>query len=205
MRRERARTTRGALAAVALLVAVSCGSLAWIFAATESHAYAHGPAPQTVHLTSGHQYLLSVPGGYRALVKRANVQAPQCTYTLESAAGGATTLPLAVDPFGADTKATNAVGVFVAPTTGEARVECLGWGAVYVDDADDSGVDVSTLLVAVASVALLAAIGLGLSALRGLLAEARASAREDEEVEHLVQVVHVRSEDREVEDRDVDE
>jgi hypothetical protein len=201
VRREPGRATRAALAAVALLVGVTCAGLAWVFAATESHAYAHGPAPQTVHLSSGRQYLLSVPGGYRALVNRANVQTPQCTYTPESADGGAGALPLAVDPFGADTKATNAVASFVAPTSGEVRVECLGWGAVYVDDADDSGFDVSTLLVAVASVTLLAAVGLGLSALRGVLVEARTRTSEDEEIERLVRVVQVRSEDGEADDR----
>jgi hypothetical protein len=198
---DRARATRTVLAAVALLVGVTCAGLAWVFAATESHAYAHGPAPQTVHLTSGRQYLLSVPGGYRALVERANLQTPQCTYAPESTGGGAA-LPLAVEAFGADTKATNAVAAFVAPTTGKVRVECLGWGAVYVDDADDSGFDVSTLLVAAASVALLAAVGLGLSALRGLLAEARLRTNEDEEIERLVRVVQLRSEDPEAGDRD---
>jgi hypothetical protein len=197
VRRERVRATRAALAAVALLVGVTCAGLAWVFATTESHAYAHGPAPQSVHVSSGHHYLLSVPGGYRALVNRANVQAPQCTYTPDSADGSAATLPLAVEPFGGDTKATNAVAAFVAPTTGEVHVECLGWGAVFVDDADDSGFDVYTLLVAVASVALLAAVGLGLSALRGLLAEARYRMSEDEEIERLVRLVHVRSEDAE--------
>lgn len=205
MRRERARATRGALAAVALLVGVTCAGLAWVFAATESHAYAHGPAPRSVHLTSGRQYLLSVPGGYRALAKRANVDTPQCTYTPESAGGDAAVLSLAVQPFGADTKATNAVASFVAPATGEVRIDCLGWGAVYVDDADDSGFDVSTLLIAVASIALCVAVGLGLGALRGLIAEARSRTSEDEEVERLVHVVHVRSEDRQVGAGDGDE
>jgi hypothetical protein len=200
VRRERARATRATLAAVALLVGVTCAGLAWVFAVTESHAYAHGPAPEAVHLTSGRQYLLSVPGGYRALVKRANVLTPQCTYTPQPADSGAPTLPLAVEPFGADTKATNAVGSFVAPTTGDLRIECLGWGGVYVDDADDSGFDVSTLLVTVASVALLAAVGLGLSALRGLLAEAHSRTSEDEDIERLVRAVHVRSEDGEEDD-----
>lgn len=200
MRREPARATRAALAAVALLVGVTCAGLAWVFAATESHAYAHGPAPQTVRLTSGRQYLLSVPGGYRALVNRANVQTPQCTYTPQSPDGGAATLALSVNPFGADTKATNAVADFIAPTSGDVHIECLGWGAVYVDDADDSGFDVATLLVAVASVTLLAAVGLGLSALRGLLAEARTGTDEDEEIERLVRVVQVRSDDRGADD-----
>jgi hypothetical protein len=195
VRRERARATRGTLAAVALLVGVTCAGLAWVFSATESHAYTHGPAPQVVHLSSGRQYLLSVPGGYRALVKRANVLTPQCTYTPQPTDGAAATLPLAVEPFGADTKATNAVGSFVAPMTGDLRIECLGWGAVYVDDADDSSFDMSTLLVAVASVALFVAVGLGLSALRGLLAEAHSRTNEDEDIERLVRVVHVRSED----------
>jgi hypothetical protein len=171
--------------------------LGLVFHATESHAYADGTAPTSVRVHPGKTYLISVPGGVKALAKHADVSAPQCSYQLVGSAGAA---PLDVTPETA-TNATNAVGSFVSPVDGQISIDCLGWGPVYVDDSDDAGFDVSTALLVLGSVVLLAGVVVGASS----LARDGSAPRDGDEVERLVDVGAYRRPEVEVGPPDTDD
>jgi hypothetical protein len=162
-----------------LILGIVCVGLGFVFHRTEAHAYAGGTAPSAFRVHAGKTYLISVPGGARTLVKRADIATPQCSYQF---VGGVGAEPLTVSPYGADTNATNAVGQFVAPVSGEITIECLNWGAVFVDNADDASFDLSTALFVVGSGVLLVAVILG----AGALARDGSAPRYDDEVERLV-------------------
>ena len=198
---------RRAVAAIALLVAGLVLAASYrVVSGTEHTAYASGgEPPPSSHVTEGTTYGLSVVGGVRALQQRgANVTSPECQW---SAPGGAGQV-LQAQASGPDTKATNVVATFVSPVTGDITVTCAGWGSMYIDDADNAPADGAGWLLVLAVLALMVGVGLGVSALRGAVATAgqaglsAGTAREDDEVERFVHVVHVRSEDPEVRDAD---
>ena len=187
---------RFGMAGVALLVfAIVCSGGYRLASADEHHSFAaSGVPPATSRVTAGATYLLAVPGGMATLA-RAGLGAAhlQCQWS----APGSGAQFLAVTPLDPGTKATDAVATFLGPYSGPVSVNCLGWGAMFVDDADDAPTDYAGMLL------LLATIGFTL-AVPFLLAGARNRRRsawppgEDEEVERLVHVVHVRGEDEEV-------
>ncbi len=199
MRRRRRRSgvirsaTSPAVAVAVLVAGLVLAALVRVVGGTEQHSWSPGAvAPEFARLTAGKTYQLAVPGGIKDLTDRGiDVTTPRCSYTVR----GGTGRPLAVTAEGADTKATNTVGRFAAPVTGEVHVDCLGWGALFVDDADDASPDVAGWLLVLAVVLLTVGAGLGLSALRAGRAR-RAHTRDtgDEEIERLVRLVHVRSE-----------
>jgi hypothetical protein len=199
------RQQRIAAAAVVLLaLGIVLAGLSRVVAGTEHHSFAPGAVPpSSVHVTSGHQYRLSVPGGVDALSARGTD--PSTLRCRWSSAGRATNT-LDIEASGADTKATNVIASFTAPATGAIHVDCTGWGAVFVDDADNASADLAGLFLVLCVVAFTLGSGLGLSALRSRLARPEAeSARpagDDDEVERFVYLVHVRSEDDEVLDPD---
>lgn len=186
-----------AVAVVVLLAGLVCAGLARVVAGTEQHSYSPGAvAPQYVTLTAGRAYHLAVPGGVDELARRGvDVTTPRCSYTVRDGSSQ----PLTVQASGPDTKATDVVGVFTAPVGGEVHVDCLGWGALFVDDADDASPDVSGWLLVAAIVLLTAGAGLCLSAARAASLRRRRRPQHDEEIERLVQLVHARSEDGETE------
>jgi hypothetical protein len=155
----RRATIGGLLALLGLLLCV----LYRVVDGTESHAYSSGTLPPpSVRLTAGNSYLISVRGGANAIVKNGGaLNAPQCEWS----SGGSPAQPLTVTAYEADTKATNAVGSFVAPVTGPVHVACTGWGAVFVDDADNAPGDVAGWLLLAGVVALTLGGGLAVSAL----------------------------------------
>jgi hypothetical protein len=115
---------------------------------------------------------------------------------------------LSVQLYGPDSKATDAIGTFAAPVTGDVHLDCIGWGAVFVDDADDAGGDLAGLFLVLCVIALTLGAALGLSALRlryGPSDESARAASENDEIERFVHLVHVRSEDGEVADPDGDD
>lgn len=194
----------GAAGVVLLLLGIALAGLSRVVAGTEHHSFAPGAVPpSSVRVTSGQQYLLSVPGGVDALQARGTD--PSTLRCQWSSAGGAVKT-LDIQPGGADTKATNAIATFTAPLTGAIHVDCTGWGAVFVDDADNASGDLAGLLLLLCIVAFTLGAGLGLSALRSHLARPEADsagpAGDDDEVERFVYLVHVRSEDDEVGDTD---
>lgn len=172
---------RGAVAVVALLAAALFGGLYRVSDSLEKHSYNAGAVPpETVELTKGHQYEISVPGGRKALASRGILtSAGRCTLTQ----GPAAPVSLTVTPISADLRPTNALATFESPISGRAHLDCGPWGAVYVDDADGSGWDFAGLFLVLAAICLTAGVALGVSALYVR------TARDDDEIERGVGIV----------------
>lgn len=154
---------RGVLAVVLLLAAVLFGGLYRVADGLEKHSYNSGAVPpDTVELTQGRTYQISVPGGRKALAKRGiSTAAAQCSVTQPSGVSQ----HLSVTLLSSDVRPTNAIATFVAPVSGSVRLDCGQWGAVYVDDADNAGWDYAGLFLLLTAICLTLAVALGLSAL----------------------------------------
>jgi hypothetical protein len=187
---------RAAAATGLIIAALLFGALYRIVSGTEHHAYAPGAvAPNSVHLTLGKTYLLSAAGGVKDLQARGvDVATPQCEWSV----GGAGSQALTVTAAGSQTKATDVVGTFEAPYTGDVHIDCLGWGPMFVDNADTSAPDVAGWLLLIATVMLTAGIALALATLREISERSQHPPRQDDEIERLVDVVRGRAEDDEV-------
>jgi len=185
---------------VLLVVGVLLAGLYRVTSGTERHSYASDAVPPAnVQVTVGHSYMISVPGGVAALQDHdLSPSGLRCEWS----AGGSAAQPLSVQLYGPDAKATDAIGTFTAPVTGQIHIDCSGWGAVFVDDADDAGGDLAGLFLVLCVIALTIGAALGLSALRlrngNSSRDSVRTASEDDEIERLVHIVHVRSEDGEV-------
>ncbi|HEY3091076.1 MAG TPA: hypothetical protein VGJ59_23765 [Jatrophihabitantaceae bacterium] len=166
---------RGVIAVVLLLAAVLFGGLYRVADGVEKHSYNSGAVPpDTVQLTQGRTYQISVPGGRKALAKRGiSTSVAQCSVTLRSGVSQ----NLTVTPLSNDVRPTNALATFVAPVSGSVHLDCGPWGAVYVDDADNTGWDYAGLFLLLTAICLTLAVALGLSALY---------ARHDDEVQRGV-------------------
>ena len=189
------------VAAVALvLIAIACGFGYRLLAGSARHSYSSGAVPPaSARVTSGRSYELAAPGGVRALASRGvNPDTLSCLWS----AGSAVSQKLSITVAGSGTKATDVIATFVAPTSGSISVDCLGWGAVFVDDANDAAPDVAGAFLVLCVLALAVGLPLGLSAWRdGSGAgddDSAGAASEDDEIERLVHLVHIRSEDGEV-------
>lgn len=130
-----------------------------------SHAYDRNPVPPgVVAFTAGSPYLVSTGEGPGAAGDGAPLT---CTYRAPDASppGAA----LAVSPVTVDSHATHAIGSFIAPVGGPLVITCtggpVGRQAVFIDNADSAAVDVSGVLVGLATLGLLVGAGLGLGAL----------------------------------------
>ena len=152
-----------AIAAVVLLIAaVLCFGLSASFKATGRHAYNSGQPASTFALTAGNQYQLSVRGGRSALTARGlSADQPQCSWSL----GNAVAQALTVSPLPADTRSVNVVATFVAPATGRLDIGCATWGAMFVDDSEDSAFDRAGLFLLLGIVTLTCGLALGLATL----------------------------------------
>jgi hypothetical protein len=197
----RASVARAAAAAGLVVAALLFGALFRILSGTEHHAFAKGAvAPNGTHVTIGQTYTLSTPGGVKKLMGRGvDVNTAQCEWSVGGSAGQALTVVAA----GPGTKATNVVGTFVAPYTGDLHVDCLGWGPMFIDDAKGSSPDYGGWLLLLATITLTLGVALGMASLRAVGTDSERAAGQDDEIERLVHAVHVRSEDHEVPDRDV--
>ena len=169
--------------AVALVIAtVLFAGLYRVANGVEKHSYNAGAVPPTtVDLTEGHTYEISLPGGRDALEKRgvSVTQAlAQCAWTQRS--GSPSEQVLDVTVLSADVRPTHAIATFVAPVSGQVHIDCAGWGAVYVDDADNAGWDYAGLFLVLTTICLTLAVALGLSA---LYARSEAARRERDEIE----------------------
>lgn len=195
------------VAAVALLL-IGLGSFGlWrVLSGNEDLPFAEGATPPTtVHVTRDHDYMLAVPGGVKAMLARgvpsadangAQTISLDCTWSLRSGDEES----LTVSPESTSTKATNTVGHFTAPVTGNVRINCSRWGAMFVPDADNRSSDTSGWALLIAIIALTVGAGLGLSELRLAWERGRSSATdgEDHEVERFVDVSGSPGQDREV-------
>jgi hypothetical protein len=175
---------RAALAVALLLAAVLCGALWRVSDGAEHHSYNSGATPpDTVRLSAGHRYEISVPGGRKALQKRGVITtSAQCSVSQNNGLDVA----LTVTVLSPDVRPTNALGSFIAPVSGRVHVDCGSWGAVFVDDSDDSSWDFAGLWLVLTAIFLTAGVALGLSALYAR-SEGRA-ARENDEVERRIGV-----------------
>jgi hypothetical protein len=152
-----------AIAAVLLLIAaVLCFGLSASFKATGRHAYNSSHPASTVALTAGKQYQLSVRGGRSALTARGlSADQPQCSWST----GNSVAQSVTVSPLPADTRSVNVVATFVAPTTARLHINCATWGAVFVDDSDNSAFDRAGLFLLLGIIALTCGLALGLATL----------------------------------------
>jgi hypothetical protein len=183
------------IAAVLLLLGIGCAAGYRVAASGEHHSFAaSGVPPASSEVTTGKTYFVAVPGGVDAF-RRAGLDADhlQCQW----AAPDAGAQLLAVVPLGSSTKATDAIATFLAPYTGRMSVTCVGWGPVFIDDADDAPADYAGVLLLLATIGFTLGVPIALAALRNRRRSVRPPS-EDEEVERLVHVVHVRAEDEEV-------
>jgi hypothetical protein len=197
---SRIRPTRAAAATGLIIAGLLLAALYRIVSSSEHHSFSAGPvAPNTAHVTQGKQYTLSTPGGVKRLKQHGiEVTTPQCEWSV----GGSASQALTVTAAGEFTKASNVVATFVAPFTGDLHFDCLGWGPMYVDNADNASADIAGWSLLLAVIMLTAGVALGLAALRSAGVESERATREDDEIERLVHAVHVRSTDEEVVDPD---
>lgn len=187
-------STKAVAAMLLLIVGIGCGAMFRVLSGTERHSFGAGALPPaSAHVTAGASYLLSVPDGVHALTARGLTPASiQCEYTSDGSAIHA----LDISAESTDTKATNAFASFTATFTGDISVDCLGWGQVFIDDADNAPADVAGWYLVLAILALTIGAALGLSALRSSGTDrvgGSTSLDPDLEIERLVQLVHVRS------------
>ncbi len=145
---------------------VVLGALFWVLsrvaAGGEAHAFAPGhPPPHDVHLVSGQTYRLAIHDGVRAAQRSGrDPKSVACSADYGDVAPTA----LRLTPETSDTKATDTIASFIAPTTGNAHLACAGLPAVYVEGT--GGGDASGLLVVLAAIALGVGVPLLLSGLR---------------------------------------
>ncbi|MHA3701430.1 hypothetical protein ACXR2U_04540 [Jatrophihabitans sp. YIM 134969] len=160
----RPRRSYAGLVGVALLALAIVFGLGYLVRSGQGeHSYDRNPTPPAaVRLTAGQDYLLSTVDGPGAVPAAA-----QLSCTLTTAAGA--TMPLPVTAEAADSRATHAVGKFVAPVSGSVSVACTGGAvgtrALFVDDADDAHTDLAGLMLLLCVVCAVPAVGLVLGAL----------------------------------------
>lgn len=158
------QTARARFVAGVLLVSFALFAFAGsrIFTRGQHHAYDRGALPPpTVHLTTGVQYKLSVPGGpaaLRAAGLLSDNNKPYCMRTINGSAAQQVPLEQTRD----DDRTLNVFATFRSTVTGDFHITCQGITAVFVDDADNAGFDYAGLLVLVSTV--LGVIGVGLTA-----------------------------------------
>ena len=154
---------RGVIAVVLLVAAALFGGLYRVADGVEKHSYNSGAVPpDTVKLTQGRTYQISVPGGRKALASRGiSTSVGQCSVTQQSGVSQ----NLSMTPLSSDVRPTNTIATFVSPVSGLVHFDCGPWGAVYVDNADNAGWDYAGLFLLLTAICLTLAVALGLSAL----------------------------------------
>jgi len=154
---------RGVIAVVLLVAAALFGGLYRVADGVEKHSYNSGAVPpDTVKLTQGRTYQISVPGGRKALASRGiSTSVGQCSVTQQSGVSQ----NLSVTPLSSDVRPTNTIATFVSPVSGLVHLDCGPWGAVYVDNADNAGWDYAGLFLLLTAICVTLAVALGLSAL----------------------------------------
>ena len=200
-----ARASKSAVAVALVLAAIACGLAYRVLSGSERHAFSSGAVPPaSAQVSLGRTYELAVPGGVTALAHR-GVDAD--TLTCLWSGNQAVSQKLSLTAAGSSTKATDVIATFTAPINGQLSVDCLGWGAVFVDDANDAAPDLAGAFLLLCVLALAVGLPLGLSAWRdaGAAGEGESdeddsvgATSEDDEIERLVHLVHLRSEDGEV-------
>jgi hypothetical protein len=184
---RRGRAIRASLAAALLLVGLASLGLWRVLSSNEALPYDDAATPpSTAQVSNGETYSLAVPGGVAAMEARgvpvsaangAQVIALQCTYT----APGYNGVALTVSPELTTTKAENTVGHFIAPVSGRIRVDCSGWGTMFVPDSDDRTTDWAGFTIVVAVLTLTIGAGLGLAEMRQAMSRVRDRESDDDD------------------------
>lgn len=209
---RRGAISRAAVAVALLLVGLAAWGTWRLLSGSENLPFAKGVSPPSAaQVTRNKTYSLAVPGGIGAMEARGvplqntssgQAISLQCTWS----PGPGETRSLEVTPESSDTKAENTVAHFQSPVTGTLRVDCAGWGAMFIPDADNRPTDYSGLALLVAVLALTAGGCLGLSALRTTWERAKLRGMgEDDEVQGFVDVAQRRSDHWEVSGADRDD
>jgi len=200
---------RGVAGVVLLLIGLAALGGWRLFSGAESQPFANGATPPaTVHVTQNRTYSLAVPGGLPAMERAGVPTTPsnagdqlslECAWSI----GGTAAQSLTVTPEHVGTKAETTVAHFIAPATGDMRITCAHWGAMYVPDSDDRSGDPSGWMLVLATITLTLGGALALSGVYSAVAARSAGTPGDDgEVERFVHLVKVRSEDGEVRDAD---
>jgi hypothetical protein len=203
--RSRPVAVRGALGAGLLLAGLLCLALWRVLSGAEDLAFAEGAGtPPVAHVTEGNTYSLAVPGGARAMVAH-GVYGPAggpLSLSCEWSTGGSVAQTLGLSPERADTKAETTVARFGAPITGDIRVTCADWGAVFIPDADNVRADTSGWFLVAAVLTLTAGVGFALSAAHEISLTASRRAGADQEIQREVDLRPVGGQDGEIGDHD---
>lgn len=160
----RRRSPKLVIATVFTVLGIGFAALALMAHSSQALSTSRGAPPRYVHLSAGDTYMLSVPGGIGALNAAGLPQASIVCTSTDAASGQVNTLSLVAEP--ADSRATTAFARFTAVTTGLVAIDCLRWGAVYVDDADDAPRDMAFGYLLACAITLSIGAGLLLSVLR---------------------------------------
>jgi hypothetical protein len=169
---RRRTVPRGAVAVALVLLGLAGFGLWRVLSGMGDQPWDKGAsAPPSAQVTAGRTYSLAVPGGVPAMLARGVPIAQnrgnqtislQCWWS--PIAGERQSLDVSAES--ADTKAENTVGHFTAPRTGPIHVDCDGWGAMFIPDADNRPTDAAGWALLVSIVTLTVGAGLGLSAAR---------------------------------------
>lgn len=196
-----------AIAAALILIGLGSWGLWRVLSGSEDLPFADDASPPaSSHVTKDQTYSLAVPGGVQALLARGippanggngNTIGLQCNWS--PSAGE--TRSLEIDPESTSSKATNTIAHFASPITGRLHVDCDGWGAVFIPDADDRPSDTAGWALVIAILSLTIGAGLGLSAMRATWERARRSwpDGDDDEIEGVVDLSRYSFDNREVE------
>lgn len=140
----------------------------------QHHAYDAGAQPPaSVHLTAGKHYQLSSPGGVQPLVNAGVLAANVNLTCVATPTGGGIAQLLTLQDASGDTRNLTVFASFTSSQTGDFHVQCPGVPKVFVDDADNAAFDWSGLLTVLASLLLVAGVGVFASGLLDLLDERR--------------------------------
>ncbi len=185
------------MAVVALLLGLALIGAWRVIGGSQDLPFDNGATPpSSAHVTAGKTYSLAVPGGVPAMLARGvptrvldsqTVINLQCTWSTAGATQAFNDQPLSVSPEAVGTKAETTVAHFVAPHTGQLRVFCSGWGAMFVPDSDDRTHDWAGLALLLATILLTIGAAFALAELRAVFSRPRdwsdESVREHEQVE----------------------
>lgn len=129
---------------VLILLAVLIYGVSRFLASGQTHSYDAGASPPTtVRLIAGKQYQLSSPIEVGTLRSRGQLDSLACYWSTD----GSLQNPLQVQETMSDDRDLHTFATVIGPSTGRLQISCADIPKVFVDDAEDSGRDVSAAVV----------------------------------------------------------
>jgi hypothetical protein len=127
-----------------ILLAVLIYGVSRLLASGQTHSYDAGASPpSTVRLIAGKQYQLSSSVAVSTLRKRGQLDALSCYWSSD----GNLQNPLQIQQTSSDDRDLHTFATVIAPSSGRLQIGCNGIARVFVDDAEDSGRDISAAVV----------------------------------------------------------